>query len=152
MQIERARKDGEVVSGSRPAGLADTISRMVVAAGSLVALLGCRDIAGYRDLSYSVTVDAACAPVILPSTGAGRIRLVNVGTSGTTTDFCVRPTGTSAWGTPIFASSRASCDTVTSLRISIWRGKVRMSPPTCSAIWILCGNSSIARNRDFAFG
>ncbi len=81
---------------------------LAVAALPLLILGACRAIAGYRDLEYDPN---ACAPVVLSSNGAGRIRLVNAGTGGSASDFCVRATGSSDWGRPVFVSSRPSCDT-----------------------------------------
>jgi hypothetical protein len=76
----------------------------------LLLLLGsCRLIAGLHDVHY-VAADAACATPTLPTAGAGRVRLVNAGTQGTTADFCIRVSGTSDWGTPILAAGSASCD------------------------------------------
>jgi hypothetical protein len=109
--MSRLRRDGAVATSSRRAGLAGLAWLQVLAACAPLTLIGCRDIAGYRALTYAGAEDAGCAPVALPATGSGRIRLVNVATSGATSDFCVRPTGTPGWGTPVFASSRASCDT-----------------------------------------
>ena len=85
-------------------------ARTWVALATLVALGGCRAIAGYRDLTYGASSDAGCEAVVLPSAGSGRIRLVNAGTRGATTDFCIRPSGATRWGAPIFASSGSSCD------------------------------------------
>ena len=85
--------------------------RALAAAAPIVALVGCRAIAGYRDLEYEPVSALTCEPVVLPTSGAGRIRLVNAGIASAASDFCVRPSGTSDWGTPIFAGVNPSCDT-----------------------------------------
>jgi hypothetical protein len=83
------------------------------AAGALaLALAGCTALAGYRDYTYAAPSAATCAPVVLPTAGNGRIRLVNAGTVGAASDFCVRASGTSDWGSPLFfAGPKAGCDT-----------------------------------------
>jgi hypothetical protein len=83
----------------------------LVAASPLLALAGCRAIAGYHDLEYEPVSDLTCGPVALPASGQGRIRLVNAGTVGAASDFCVRASGTTDWGAPIFAGVKPSCDT-----------------------------------------
>jgi hypothetical protein len=85
--------------------------RILAVSGPILALAGCRAIAGYRDLSYEPVASLTCEPVVLPTSGAGRIRLVNAGTVGAASDFCVRASGASDWGTPIFAGVKPSCDT-----------------------------------------
>jgi hypothetical protein len=83
-------------------------------AASLAAfavLAGCRAIAGYHELDYQPAGSSTCAPIELPASGAGRIRIVNAGTVsiGGLADFCIRASGSSAWSAPIFAGSGPTC-------------------------------------------
>ena len=79
--------------------LAISAGSLVAAAGGVVA--GCQGIAGLRDLEYQ-QARTTCSQVVLPSTGNGRIRLVNAGTAGASVDFCIRTSGSSDWGSPVF--------------------------------------------------
>ncbi len=89
--------------------------RLRIAASAIVsigALAGCRAIADYYELDFVSADASACAPIVLPTRGTGRIRLVNAGTVGassTSSDFCVRASGTSDWGSPLFAGSGPTC-------------------------------------------
>jgi hypothetical protein len=65
------------------------------------AIVGCQAIAGLRSLEYQPS-RTTCSQVVLPSMGNGRIRLVNAGTHGATVDFCLRASGSSDWGSPVF--------------------------------------------------
>ncbi len=86
--------------------------REAVGGSVLLALAGCTAIAGYRDYTYAPRENPTCEPVALPTHGDGLIRLVNAGTSDAASDFCVRATGTSDWGTPVFyAGAKAGCAT-----------------------------------------
>jgi hypothetical protein len=85
-------------------------SRAAVVFGIALALGACRLIADDHELYYQAPIDGGCVSVVLPASGNGRIRFVNVGTRGTT-DFCVRASGTSSWGAPIFYAGNAECDT-----------------------------------------
>jgi len=78
---------------------------------SLLALGSCRDIADLRDnLSYQAPGPKVCRPTILPAHhGAPLVRLVNAGTRGSAADFCLRASGSSTWGTSVFASGGPSC-------------------------------------------
>jgi hypothetical protein len=83
-----------------------------VAGAAVIALAGCTAIAGYRDLTYAAAPPETCTTVILPASGEGRIRVVNAGTVGAASDFCVRASGSTDWGSPIFyAGAKAGCDT-----------------------------------------
>jgi hypothetical protein len=69
-------------------------------------LAGCQLVAGLHDRDTDPPPGPGCA---LPgrSAGTGQIRLVNVGTSATNSvpsqaDFCVRTSGTTDWGRPVF--------------------------------------------------
>jgi hypothetical protein len=73
---------------------------------AFVGLTGCQIIAGVQSRTADPPPAQGC---VLPSVGSAQIRVVNVGTSvaGTTpsrTDFCIRPSGTTSWGLPIFAN------------------------------------------------
>jgi hypothetical protein len=81
----------------------------VVVPALLAAIGGCRAIAGLHEITYAAPVDAGCPPLALPSAGDGRVRLVNAGTQGAAADFCVRPTGATTWGDPIFGGTRPEC-------------------------------------------
>jgi hypothetical protein len=77
---------------------------------SLLALGSCRDIADLRDLGYEAPTPRVCRPTILPAQhGALSVRLVNAGTRGSAADFCLRASGSSDWGTSVFASGGPSC-------------------------------------------
>ncbi|HEY1697768.1 MAG TPA: hypothetical protein VGG39_36660 [Polyangiaceae bacterium] len=82
--------------------------RAVVAGALVVASLGaCRGIAGLRDLTY-VAPPLPCTAPSLPTEGTGRVRLVNASTAGTA-DFCIRASGTTAWGNPVLTGGGPSC-------------------------------------------
>lgn len=81
---------------------------VVLAVVTMLALGACRAIAGLHDLEYASAPDGACVPA-LPSTGDGRVRLVDTSTVGADVDFCIRPTGSAEWGTPVFAHGGPSC-------------------------------------------
>lgn len=76
----------------------------ILGAVALSGVFGCQAIAGLQTRNADPPPGVGCT---LPTTGAGSIRLVNLATvaangSATTTDFCVRVSGTSDWGWPIF--------------------------------------------------
>jgi len=79
-----------------------------VAGALLLAFGSCRAIAGLHDVTY-VASDGACATPALPTAGNDRVRLVNAGTQGSPSDFCIRASGTSDWGTSVFATGGPSC-------------------------------------------
>jgi hypothetical protein len=81
--------------------------RGILAAAPLVVAMGCRLVANLHDHEY--VGDAGCTSQPLPSTGNARIRLVNAGTQGQTTDLCMRPAGTSDWGAPLLGNIGATC-------------------------------------------
>jgi hypothetical protein len=72
-------------------------------------VVACQSIAKLRDIAY--VPDAGCVSRPLPSTGAGRIRLVNAGTSVKNADFCVRASGTTDWGAPLLGDLGTPCET-----------------------------------------
>jgi hypothetical protein len=69
----------------------------------VVAAAGCQVIAGIQTRGTDPIVTGCTLPGVqnTPSTGNGKIRLVNLATSGGNADFCVRTSGTS-WGRPLF--------------------------------------------------
>jgi hypothetical protein len=83
-------------------------SSLLLVSGTLfvVAAGGCQAIAGIS--SRSTDPPPAAGQCILPDAthGNGLIRLVNAGNTGTTgsnaADFCIKASGTSDWGRPIF--------------------------------------------------
>ena len=82
----------------------------LVASVLLVVLGSCRAIAGLHDVSF-VASDGACASVVLPTAGNGRVRLVNAGTQGGNADFCIRESGSGGWGQPVLSAGSPSCGT-----------------------------------------
>ena len=62
------------------------------------------------------------------STGNGRIRLVDVGTQGTHVDFCIRQSGTTDWGRPIFRDG--GTDALCSVGLAYGQATVPFSVPT----------------------
>ncbi len=82
--------------------------RRVLTVAPMLTLVGCVVIAGYRDFIY-VPASTECSSPSLPSTGSGRIRLVNAGTKGSASDFCVRASGTSSWGQSVLAETGPDC-------------------------------------------
>jgi hypothetical protein len=84
--------------------------RFLLALVPLAALGACRGIAGLRDIAYSDAVDGACSSPSLPSTGNGHIRLVDAATSAPSdVDFCIRASGSTDWGSPVFANGGPAC-------------------------------------------
>src|SRR5271170_640725 len=63
----------------------------------LATAVGCQIIANLQPRQD----DPLSTTCTLPSTGNGRIRLVNVANVGTS-DFCFRTSGTTDWGNPVF--------------------------------------------------
>jgi hypothetical protein len=69
------------------------------------AAQGCQAIAGIQTRTTDPLLTGCSLPGIgIPSTGNGQIRLANLGTSSATgnADFCVRTSGSSDWGRPLF--------------------------------------------------
>ncbi len=73
---------------------------LLLTAGAIVVagIAGCQAIAGIT----TRTTDPLLTGCSLPTTGNGRVRLVNVAAVAGNTDFCIKPSGTSSWGRPIF--------------------------------------------------
>ncbi len=65
----------------------------------LATAIGCQIVADLQNRPTDPIPPKGCT---LPSTGNGRIRLVNVANVGGNTDFCFRTSGTSDWGRPVF--------------------------------------------------
>jgi hypothetical protein len=70
------------------------------------AAQGCQVIAGIQTRTTDPLLTGCNLPGVggTASTGNGKIRLVNLGTNSTTgaADFCIRTSGTTDWGRPIF--------------------------------------------------
>ena len=79
-------------------------SRVLLAASALfvAAVVGCQSIAGIQSRTTDPLVSGCTLPGVAgtPSTGNGKIRLVNLETKGVA-DFCVRTSGAASWGRPI---------------------------------------------------
>ncbi|MGH7293562.1 MAG: hypothetical protein ACRELB_01455, partial [Polyangiaceae bacterium] len=97
----------EVRSGIVLSGDGRTLRRALAGALVVGSLGACRAIADLRDLAY-VPAPVPGGSVVLPTEGDARVRLVNAGTSGAA-DFCIRPSGSSAWGTPVLSRGADSC-------------------------------------------
>jgi hypothetical protein len=65
----------------------------------IAGLAGCQAIANLSTRSYDPLPSVGCA---LPSTGDGRVRLANLANVTGNADFCIRTSGTSDWGRPVF--------------------------------------------------
>ena len=72
----------------------------------VIAIAGCQAIAGIQSRTTDPLVTGCTLPGVAgtASTGNGKIRLVNLSTSTQTgnADFCVRTSGASSWGRPVF--------------------------------------------------
>jgi hypothetical protein len=83
-------------------------SSLLFTSGSLfvLAIAGCQAIAGIQSRATDPLLSGCNLPGVgtTPATGAGRIRLVNLATTTATgnADFCVRTSGSTNWGRPVF--------------------------------------------------
>jgi hypothetical protein len=66
---------------------------------AIAGAIGCQILGGITGYDVDPLPSQACS---LPSSGNGRIRLANLATVGASTDFCIRTTGSSSWGRPVF--------------------------------------------------
>ena len=83
-------------------------STLLYTSGALfvIAVVGCQAIAGIQSRTADPLLTGCNLPGVAGTalTGNGKIRVVNLGTNSATgnADFCVRASGTTSWGRPIF--------------------------------------------------